>query len=169
MGLIEFSNPTSLRQSIPVEQLERFDCGVLALNNWLKTRALQNERYGSSRTYVSFASDGNIAGFCCLSNAVITREWLPAAKRRNQPNPVPCCLLGRLAVDKRYQGRKLGAALLLRTVKLSCSLSEISGCWALLVQPKTNNEISFYEHFGFRQSKLITSPPMLFYELHRPL
>lgn len=166
MGLTEFSAPEPLSLSVTQATLDCFDCGVPALNQWLQKRALQNEHYGSSRTYVSLAPDGSIAGYFCISNSVIGHEHLSAAKRRNQPNPIPCCLLGRLAVDKKFQGKKLGGALLLEAVRLARRLSQISGCWALVVQPKTEKEVAFYEHLGFRQCKMIDSTPLLFFELH---
>lgn len=165
MGLVSFSAPKPLPRNISREVINRFDCGIPTLNNWLKQRALQNELYGSSRTYVSFTNDGDIAGYFCICNSVIGHERLPAAKRHNQPNPIPCCLLGRLAVDKKFQGQKLGGALLLEAVRLARNIAQISGCWALVVQPKTKNEISFYEHLGFRQCKLMDSTPLLFFEL----
>lgn len=39
--------------------------------------------------------------------------------RRNKLNPLLCCLLGRLAVDKRYQGQGLGGALLVEALKIT--------------------------------------------------
>ena len=62
---------------------------------------------------------GSIAGYFCISNAVLDHDRLSAGFRRNKPNPLPCCLLGRLAVDKRYQGQGLGGALLVEALKIT--------------------------------------------------
>lgn len=44
------------------------------------------------------------------------------------PDPVPVMVLGRLAVDTRAQGIKLGAALLKDTVTRVQSIAENAGC-----------------------------------------
>ena len=69
-------------------KLDSFDCGVPDLNLWLKKFASNNQVRGASRTYVSLNSEGFIAGFFCISNAVIEHESLSASKRRNMPKPI---------------------------------------------------------------------------------
>jgi len=164
MTVYSFSKPLPLDPDIPHDALDRFDCDVPVLNQWLRTRSVHNEKYGSSRTYVAFDEGGSIAGYFCISNAVLDHDRLSAGFRRNNPNPLPCCLLGRLAVDKRYQGQGLGGALLVEALKITQGVSRMSGCWALVVQPKGEKEIGFYEHLGFRRCK-VGDPPMLFFEI----
>lgn len=164
MTVYSFSKPLPLDPDIPQDALDRFDCDVPVLNQWLRTRSVHNEKYGSSRTYVAFDEGGSIAGYFCISNAVLDHDRLSAGFRRNKPNPLPCCLLGRLAVDKRYQGQGLGGALLVEALKITQGVSRMSGCWALVVQPKGEKEIGFYEHLGFRRCKVGDSP-MLFFEI----
>src|SRR5207302_1428818 len=55
-----------------------------------------------------------IAGFYTLSAAVVVARDLqgPVARRLPRYPHLPAILLGRLAVDRRYQGRGLGARLL---------------------------------------------------------
>lgn len=118
MTVYSFSKPLPLDPDIPHDALDRFDCDVPVLNQWLRTRSVHNEKYGSSRTYVAFDEGGSIAGYFCISNAVLDHDRLSAGFRRNKPNPLPCCLLGRLAVDKRYQGQGLGGALLVEALKI---------------------------------------------------
>lgn len=42
----------------------------------------------------------------------VTHQWDICLVRRNMPDPIPIMVLGRLAVDSRAQGIKLGAAML---------------------------------------------------------
>ena len=156
-----FSKPSVLSTEHQ-ELLAKFDCGVEELNSGLKSRALNNQIRGASRTYVILDSQGNIAGFFCITNAVVEHEQLPASKRRNMPKPLPCCLLGRLAVDKSQQGKKLGAALVMEALRITWQVSKLSGCWALVVQPKGEQQIKFYEHMGFRRCKGDNIPLMFF-------
>ena len=140
MTVYSFSKPLPLDPDIPQDALDRFDCDVPVLNQWLRTRSVHNEKYGSSRTYVAFDEGGSIAGYFCISNAVLDHDRLSAGFRRNKPNPLPCCLLGRLAVDKRYQGQGLGGALLVEALKITQGVSGVSGflCLGRLFQGQPN-------------------------------
>ena len=144
------------------EKLDKFDCGVSDLNTWVKNIALNNQLRGASRTYVSLSSDGHIAGFFCISNAIIEHESLSSSKRRNMPKPIPCCLLGRLAVNKKDQGNKLGAALVMEALRITLEVSRMSGCWAMIVQPKGEDQVNVYEHLGFRKCTRTDIPTMFF-------
>ena len=78
------------------------------------------------------------------------------------PKPIPCCLLGRLAVNKKDQGNKLGAALVMEALRITLEVSRMSGCWAMIVQPKGEDQVNFYEHLGFRKCKGNDIPTMFF-------
>lgn len=165
MQQLVFAKPVVLNDShLPL--LQSFDCGIEALNRWFLQRALENQKNRASRTYVSMSNAGDIAGFYCLSNAVLSHNRLTSRHRRNMPNPISCCLLGRLAVDKKYQGFGLGPNLLIDAIRRTADLSLISGCWALIVQPKGEQQIGFYEHFGFVRCKQEQNEdPLMFFEL----
>ena len=54
-----------------------------------------------------------IMGYYTLSAGSISADDLPLEHKRRLPNyPVPVALLGRLEVDKQYQGQRLGSILL---------------------------------------------------------
>ena len=90
---------------------DRFDCGDETLDSWLKRIARRNQREGSSRTWV--VTDGaRVVAYYASSAAVVTRAEATGRVGRNQPDPLPAMLLGRLAVDREHQGRGLAAALL---------------------------------------------------------
>lgn len=59
---------------------------------------------------------------------------------------MPVVRIGRLAVDQRYQGRRLGKALL-----ADAAMKAITAAPALLVDAKNDQAIAFYRHHGFRQ------------------
>ncbi|MDD5379437.1 MAG: hypothetical protein PHY17_09870 [Acidithiobacillus sp.] len=46
-----------------------------------------------------------------MSAAAASHPLATGSVRRNMPDPVPVMVLGRLAVDRRAQGIKLGAAM----------------------------------------------------------
>ena len=63
-------------------------------------------------------------------------------------------VLGRLAVDHRAQGIKLGAALMQDAVNRSVPVSQNAGVRALLVHALHERARQFYEHYGFQASAL---------------
>jgi GNAT superfamily N-acetyltransferase len=91
--------------------LEQFSSGTPPLDEWLKRRARQNEAGGASRTYV-IADGRRIVGYYSLAAGSVLHTAATGRVRRNMPDPVPAALLGRLAIDKAWQGRGLGSALL---------------------------------------------------------
>jgi predicted N-acetyltransferase YhbS len=81
------------------------------LDLWLRERALASEGL-SARTYVVCATDspGRVIGYYAIASAMEQRIALPHAKlRRGMPEQVPFLLLGRLAVDRTFQGMGLGS------------------------------------------------------------
>ena len=72
--------------------------------------------------------------------------------RRNMPDPVPVALLGRLAIDRGWQSRGLGAALLRDAVLRVVGAAGTIGVRALLVHAISDEAKAFYEHWGFRAS-----------------
>jgi GNAT superfamily N-acetyltransferase len=65
------------------------------------------------------------------------------------PDPVPVMLIGRLAIDSRFQGRGLGADLLRDAVLRTLQAADIAGIRAILVSAISENAKKFYERYGF--------------------
>ena len=119
-----------------------FDCGEPALDDWLKHRALKNEsRF--SRTYV-VCDDSRVIAYFCLSAGVVERSRAPGKVRRNAPDSVPVSIIGRLAVDRAYAGRGLGADLLSDALRRIAAASQTIGMAAVLVQAKDDKAKAFY-------------------------
>ena len=83
-----------------------FDCGVPALNSFLKDQATQYVKRGLCSVHV-FSEDNAVIGYYTLSPLSLEPAAFPhnIAKRYPQKLPIPCWLLGRLAVDKKYMGQ----------------------------------------------------------------
>src|SRR5262249_15272953 len=138
---------------IPAEDpLAEFDCGVPLLDAWLTQRALDNEASGASRTYV-VCSGGKVAGYYCLAAGSIEPAMAPGRVRRNMPSPIPAIVLARLAVDRRYQGRGVGAGLLQDAIRRTLSAAEIAGIRAVVVHAIDETAARFYLRHGFLRSR----------------
>lgn len=132
-------------------RLEGFDCGDELLNDWLRRRAVQNQGEGSSRTWV-VTYGARVVAYYASSTAALAREEASGRIRRNQPDPLPAMLLGRLAVDISHQGEGLAAALLKHFLIKALQVSELTGLRLVLVHAKDRRVADFYRHFGFENS-----------------
>jgi len=137
----------------PDHQLGAFDSGQPALDDWLKRRALDNDKSGASRTYVITAGD-RVIGYYALAAGAVALASSPGRVRRNMPDPVPVMVLGRLAVDRAYQGRGLGQGLLRDAILRTLQAAEIGGIRAILVHAISEEAKRFYERHGFMPSPI---------------
>ncbi|HRJ41674.1 MAG TPA: GNAT family N-acetyltransferase, partial [Caldilineaceae bacterium] len=137
-----------------------FSCGEVGLDEWLARRALSNQLAGASRTYVVTVENRVVAYYALASGSVMAGE-APGRVRRNMPNPIPVIVLGRLAVDQRWQGQGLGAALLRDAVLRSLQAVEIVGIRAILVHALHEKAAAFYRNAGFRPSSISETVLML--------
>lgn len=135
----------------PRHVLDVFDCGVAALDEWLKRCALRNEAEEASRTFVICVGD-NVIGYYSLAAGSVLHTVATGKVRRNMPDPAPVILLGRLAVDRRRQGTGLAADMLADAVLRTLGAAETVGVRAMLVHAISEDAKRFYEKHGFRTS-----------------
>lgn len=153
MGAIEdFSGRLSPPERLNADHdLTQFSCGEPTLDHWLRNRALQNEKTGASRTYVVCAGSC-VVGYYALAAGAVAHTEATSRAERNMPDPVPVILIGRLAIDSRFQSRGIGADLLRDAVLRTLQAAEIAGIRAILVSAISANAKTFYEKFGFISS-----------------
>lgn len=144
-----WTGPVHLDQSHTVEG---FDCGDNVLNQWLGSRALSNQHGGSSRTWVVTDEAGQVVAFYASSTATVLHRDAAGRHRRNQPDPLPALLLGRLAVDLKHVHRGLGQALVKHFLLKALEVAELVGVRMLLVHAATPDATSFYAQHGFEPS-----------------
>lgn len=145
------AKPEHLRSD---HKLTEFDSGVPVIDDWLRRRALANEESGGSRTYVACVGSTRVIGYYALANGGVAQQAATGRTRRNLPDPVPVMILGRLAVDRNYQGRGLGRALLRDAVLRTVQAADIVGIRALLVHAISEDAKRFYERCRLSVSPL---------------
>ena len=144
MGPLGPPGPLASRHDI-----SQFSSGVPTLDAWLRGKARLNEARGGARTYV--ACDGDrVAGFYSLAASSVERRRVSSRVGRNLPDPIPAILLGQLAVDEAYRGRRLGPDLLVDATGRSLAAAGTIGARAVIVQAVDERARAFYERFGFR-------------------
>ncbi len=128
-----------------------FDCGAPALNLYFRNYALQNQKRGIVRNYVTTHQDDKIVVACySLVYAALDQKLLPPKLVKGLGKyDIPVMLLARLAVDHREQGQGLGKALLKDAVLRTMQAAEIAGLKLLLVHAKDQGAVDFYRKHGF--------------------
>jgi GNAT superfamily N-acetyltransferase len=151
MGEVEFAELTAPEKLNPAHDLSQFRCGEPELDDWLKRRALHNEESGASRTYVVCAGQ-QVAGYYALAAGAVAHRDALGRVKRNMPDPLPVMVIGRLAMDLKFQGRGIGTALLKDAVLRTVKAAEIAGIRAILVHAISEGAKRFYEKLGFIES-----------------
>ena len=135
-------------------QREEFDCGVGALNDFLRSRARKEMESGTSACFVIVPEDepNAVAGYYTLSAATILRTTLPESVTKKLPryNELPATLLGRLARDLRFKGKQIGDRLMGSVLRRAVQASKEVASWAIVTDPKDDWAKGFYAGFGFQ-------------------
>jgi len=132
--------------------LSGFDCGALALNDYLRKYAYANQQANAARTYVTVRGN-QVAGYYTLAAGAVRREETTGRVSTGLArHPVPIILLARLAIDLNEQGKGIGVALLKDALLRSARAADLIGCRAVLVHAKDAAAKAFYMRFGFEPS-----------------
>ena len=145
------------RDDFIVEQLgnkhdrSSFSCGIPALDNYLRRQASQDVVTHVAVCFVLTPNRTRVAGFYTLSQYSVELVGLPEQIARKLPKcpQVPTTLLGRLAIDEKFRGQKVGEFLLLDALHRCWQQSKQIASAAVVVDAKDETARRFYEHFDF--------------------
>jgi ribosomal protein S18 acetylase RimI-like enzyme len=129
-----------------------FACGDDRLDRYFQTQATQDIRRRIANCFVAVdTATGQVVAYYTIASASIPTPDLPPEETKRLPRypTLPAVRIGRLAVDRRYQGRGLGKALLAdATFK---AMASAPASFALLVDAKNDQAVDFYLRHGFQQ------------------
>jgi hypothetical protein len=92
---------------------KQFSCGQDQVDDWLRTKALQNQEKHLSVTRVLLDESAAIAGYYTLATGQVDFGDLPAEISKRLPRRMlPVAILAWLAIATRHQGEGLGQLLL---------------------------------------------------------
>jgi GNAT superfamily N-acetyltransferase len=133
----------------PQHDRSTFDSGVEPLDRYFRVQAGQDARKNMAAPFVLVLPNGAIGGYYTLSATGVNLADLPVQITRKLPRYplVPATLLGRLAVDRRHQGKGYGRFLLADALFRSMR-SEIAS-FAVIVDAKDENARRFYARESF--------------------
>ena len=130
-----------------------FCCGKPSLDHYIHEQVGQDIRRKLAVCFIVSDNENRIKGFYTLSNDSIPMNEIPEVYKMKFPKSydhLPVTLLGRLAVDRQYQGSGLGKLLLVDALKRSHEVSLKSiGSIAVIVSPLDAEAENFYQKYGF--------------------
>lgn len=141
-----------------------FDCGVDDLNDFFAKDAITYEKDLMGKTYcwLDNSNDRKIVAMVTLANASIQTTHLPNNPKRHlhkaiaynkQGRTYTAVLIGRLGVDKSYQGAefRIGAQIMDFIKDWFISADNKTGCRFILVDAVNNSHtLIYYERNGFK-------------------
>jgi GNAT superfamily N-acetyltransferase len=123
-----------------------FSSGAVELDEWIAKYAWQNQAANSATTYV-ITENSKVIGYYAIAMSAYDKAMAPKVLAK-APNQIPCILLARLAVDKRYQGEGWGVDLLRDALLRSVGLSDSIGAAAVLIHCRDEAARDFYMRTG---------------------
>ena len=132
--------------------LSSFDCGNADMNQWLARHSWSSHKADLARTWLALDGD-TVAGYFALTTGSVRPEDAPRRVARGMPRyPMPIILLARLAVDGRYQGRRLGARLLAEALRRAVAASDAAAVRVVVVDAIDDSAVAFHRRWGFIDS-----------------
>jgi len=154
VGEINGVNPRSLKIGPLCKKHNRmvFSCGNDALDTYLKKRASQDAKKKIATVFVMTESQARaVIGYYTLSaTSILLSDLLDITAKKLPKYPqVPATLLGRLAIDSRYQKLGYGDILIIDALGRSLLATTEIASYAVVVDAINERARSFYEHYEF--------------------
>lgn len=139
---------------------KNFSCGIEPLDVYLREQATQDIKRRVSNCFAACDAARSIAGYYTFAATSLPLMELSDAEKKRLPRYalLPAGLIGRLAVDLRFQGQRLGGALIMDAVARAARAEP--AIFELIVDAKDQKAVGFYEHLGFR--RFISKPASLY-------
>lgn len=137
----------------PTHRKKDFSCGKDMLDNYLHKQANQDIKRKLSACFVLKDEQTDLLkGYYTLANNSLPQNIIPDEFRKKLPKSyqsIPTTLLGRLAIDNRFQKQGIGKLLLIDALKRSYEISKSIGSFAVVVDPIDEDAERFYDKYGF--------------------
>lgn len=136
-----------------------FDCGVGALNDYLKNQMSQDFTRKANVPVFAVNPSNEVVGYYTLSASSVEFSNFPdRLKKLIAPYPVSVARIGRLAVDQSMQGQGLGKELLMHAIDRAEETSKKLGLRAVVVDAKDASAEAFYLKYGFEYLQNTNQP-----------
>ena len=131
---------------------KQFSSGQPQVDDWLTTKALQNQEKHLSVTKVLIDESGVIAGYYSLATGQVDFSDLPPEEAKSLPRRLlPVALLAWLGVATDHQGRGLGRSLLAQSLRDCYEAGQTFAFIAVVIECIDQNAKAFYLHYDFEE------------------
>lgn len=145
----------------------QFDCGQGAVNEWLRTKALQHQEKRLSATKVLLDGRGASAGFYTLATGLVDFADLPSDLVRKLPrHALPVAIVAWLGVSQTHQGQELGKLLFAQALRDCHVAGQTFAFVAVILDCVDERATSFYQRWDF--AELPGNPFRLFLNSQTP-
>lgn len=138
---------------VPLGQQDRraFCCGVDALDRYFREQVTQDVRRRLTNGFVLLDAAEAVVGYYTFAAAGVPLTALPQDLTKRLPRypSLPAALIGRLAIDRRYQGQGWGSVLVVNAA--ARAMRADPAIYALIVDAKDEQAAAFYARLGFQR------------------
>lgn len=132
--------------------LRQFDCGKAIMNQFLVRFAQKHAKLGLSRTKVLATNDNDrqtVAAYYTLAATTLYRsDIIPSQSLPSYP--IPTALIARLAVNRQFQGQRLGEKTLITALENAVQLSDNGlPMYGVALDVLDDDAMGFYRQFDF--------------------
>ena len=144
----------------PGHNRKTFASGVEPLDRYFRELVTQDIKRRVSNCFVALDDEDLVAGYYTFAATSLPLTELSADESKRLPRYalMPAGLIGRLAIDRRFQGQRLGSALIMDAAARAARSDP--AIFALIVDAKDEATAAFYEHLQFR--RFVSRPMTLF-------
>jgi GNAT superfamily N-acetyltransferase len=152
MNGVRFPDGFHLAQLRREHPRKQFRCGEEPVDDWLATKALQNQEKHLSVTRVLLDESGTIAGYYTLATGQVDFGDLPAELAKGLPRRLlPVAVLAWLGVSTDHQGQGLGRLLLAQALRDCYEAGQTFAFIAVILDCLNDAAKAFYQHWDFEE------------------
>ena len=130
----------------------RFYSGEQRVDQWLTTKALQQQKKHLSVTKALLDEAGAIVGYYTLATGQVDFGDLQVEVVKQLPRRVlPVAVLAWLGIDAKYQGRGLGGVLLAQALRDCWEAGKTFAFVAVILDCINDQAKRFYQHWDFQE------------------
>ncbi len=152
MSTVSFPEGFRLERLAKSHPRKKFQSGQTQVDDWLATKALQNQDKHLSATKVLLDENATIAGYYTLATGQVDFGDLPTEETKKLPRRMlPVAILAWLGVDANHQGKGLGARLLAQALNDCYQAGQTFAFIAVILDCIDDIAKRFYQHYDFAE------------------
>ncbi|WP_263588885.1 GNAT family N-acetyltransferase [Sphingopyxis sp. GC21] len=128
-----------------------FDCGDMAMNDFLRRYARQSHEQNASKTFcaIDASAPNRVLGFYTITPSAVAHEDVPTRMTKGlAQHEIAGFRLARIATDIAVAGQGLGGQLLVSAALRCLRIAEQAGGRLLIIDAKNERAAEWYASYG---------------------